>query len=111
MKLPSDTVIAREKITDYLLVRQARNDKSAFLEGGGYTPVNPDALLADLTALRTQLDATLVDDNQFGCYYEIIGTLRRAGGQGLRVRTIWMREHLSGVTKFVTLIPIEIIRP
>jgi len=26
-------------------------------------------------------------------------------GVALAVRTIWMTEHLSGVTKFVTLIP------
>jgi hypothetical protein len=35
MKLPSDAAIALEKLTRYLLVRQARGDKSAFLASAG----------------------------------------------------------------------------
>jgi len=26
-------------------------------------------------------------------------------GTALRIRSIWMKEHLSGVTKFITLVP------
>ena len=111
MKLPRDTIITREKITEYLLVRQARSDKSAFLERGGYTAANPDELIADLVALREQNNAAQVDESEFGRYYEIVGVLRRPSGTGLLVRTIWMTEHLSGATKFVTLIPIETIKP
>ena len=111
MKLPPNTVIAREKVTDYLLVRQSRSDKSAFLESGGYTLLNPDALISALDSLRERGDATQVDENLFGRYYEIVGVLAGPLGVGLRVRTIWMTEHLSGITKFVTLIPIEIVHP
>src|SRR3981081_3838469 len=35
MKLPSDAIIAPDKLTHYLLVRQTRGDKSAFLARGG----------------------------------------------------------------------------
>jgi hypothetical protein len=42
MKLPADTVIAPEKVTKYLLVRQARGDKSAFFARAGYTTANPE---------------------------------------------------------------------
>jgi hypothetical protein len=38
--LPSDTVIAPEKLTSYLLLRQARGDKSVFLATAGYTLEN-----------------------------------------------------------------------
>jgi hypothetical protein len=107
MKLPASSIIAREKVTEYLLVRQSRNDKSAFLEKGGYSSGNPDALIVGLKALQEQGDATPIDSNQFGVYFEIVGILRGPVGIGLRVRTIWMTEHLSGVTKFITLIPIE----
>ena len=110
MKLPPDTIIAREKVVDYPLVQQSRSDKSAFLAGGGYTLANPYALLTSLYALRDQGDAAPVDENKFGRYYEIIGVLAGPHGTGLRVRTIWMTEHLSGLTKFVTLIPIEVVR-
>ena len=111
MKLPANAIIAREKVTDYLLVKQTRNDKSAFLETSGYTPANPDVLISDLVRLREQNEAMPVDENQFGRYYEVVGVLRGPLGVGLRVRTIWMTEHLSGITKFITLVPIERLNP
>lgn len=111
MKLPANAVIARQKVTDYLLVRQNRGDKSAFLESGGFTTANPDALLAELASFCDRYDAEQIDENRLGRYYEISGVLRGSRGMGLKVKTIWMTEHLSGSTKFVTLIPIEIICP
>lgn len=111
MKLPANVQIAREKVTDYLLVRQVRSDKAGFLESGGFTLLNPGALLGEIERIRVECEAILVNDNKFGCYFEIAGVLRGPLGVGLRVKTIWMTEHLSGVTKFVTLIPIEILRP
>jgi hypothetical protein len=111
MKLPANAIIAPEKVTDYLLVRQSRNDKSAFLETSGYNPVNPDVLISSLVGLREQNEAVPIDENQFGRYYEVVGVLRGPLGVGLRVRTIWMTEHLSGVTKFITLIPVEALNP
>jgi hypothetical protein len=44
VKLPANAAIAPEKLTKYLLVRQARGDKSAFLVEAGYTAANPDQL-------------------------------------------------------------------
>jgi hypothetical protein len=35
----------------------------------------------------------------------------RPRGIGLRAKIIWMTGHLSGVTKFITLIPIETLDP
>lgn len=105
MKLPTDTVIATDKLTRYLLVPQARGDKSAFLAGAGYTRDNADQLLQDLRAQILPLDATVLESNKFGHYCEIRGRLTGPNGVVLAVRTIWMTEHLSGVTKFVTLIP------
>jgi hypothetical protein len=94
-------------VTGYLLVRLGRNDKSAFLERGGFPTENPETLIAALGDLREHGDAMQVDDNQFGVYFELIGDLRGPAGIRLRVRTVWMTEHLSGITKFITLIPIE----
>jgi hypothetical protein len=58
--------------------------------------------------LRTQLlslEATPGKSNAFGRYYETRGRLTGPNGISLAVRAIWMIEHLSGVTKFVTLLP------
>ena len=58
MKLPADATIAAEKIMRYLLVRQTRGDKSAFLARGGYTLENANQLLHDLRTQLLPLDAT-----------------------------------------------------
>ncbi len=104
MKLPADTIIAPEKATEYLLLPQARGDKSGYLELAGYGPNDADKLLADL---RRQLafEAVPTKSNKFGQYYEVRGSLTGPNGVTLAVRTIWMTEHLSKVTRFVTLLP------
>ncbi len=105
MKLPADTTIVEDKLTRYLLLPQARGDKSAFLAKAGYTLSNPDQLLRDLRTQILPLDAVGLESNKFGKYYEIQGTLTGQNGRTLAVSTIWMTEHLSGITKFITLIP------
>jgi hypothetical protein len=42
MRLPADTAIDADKLTRYLLLPQARGDKSAFLAQAGYTLENAD---------------------------------------------------------------------
>lgn len=105
MKLPADSLIAGDKLTRYLLISQVHGDKSLFLAQAGYTLRNADDLLKDLRLQILSLDAQPLATNQFGQYYEIRGPLTGPNGGTLTVRTIWMTEHLSGITKFVTLIP------
>ena len=105
MKLPADTTIAEDKLTRYLLLPQARGDKSAFLAKAGYTMGNTDSLLRDLRTQILPLEAVTLESNKFGRYYEIRGTLTGPNGVTLAVCAIWMTEHLSDVTKLVTLIP------
>jgi hypothetical protein len=105
MKLPADATIAAEKLTRYLLVRQTRGDKSGFLARGGYTLESADQLFHDLRTQMLPLDATPLHLTEFGQFYEIRGPLIGPNGVTLQVRSIWMKEGLSGVTKFITLIP------
>ena len=105
MKLPPDSVIAEAKVTQYLLVPQARADKSAFLARAGYTAGNAEALIHDLREMLHAHEATPAGTNQFGDYYELRGSLRGPNGTILSVKTIWIREHLSGECRFITLLP------
>jgi hypothetical protein len=105
MRLPAETVISEDKLVRYLLVPQLRGDKSSFLRKGGYELSNAAHLLRDLRNQILPLDAIPLERNQFGQYYEIRGALKGPNGTMLSVRTIWMTEHLSGATKFITLIP------
>lgn len=70
MKLPASTIIATDKFTRYLLVPQARGDKSAFLAGAGYTLENVDQLLDDLRTQILPLEAVPLESGKFGQYYE-----------------------------------------
>ena len=82
-----------------------RNDKSAFLAQAGYNLSNANQLLADLRSQVLPLEATALETNKFGSMYEIRATLTGPNKRELAVRTIWIKEHLSGMTRVVTLIP------
>jgi len=105
VRLPRNAIIAEEKLVQYLLRRHERGDKSAFLAEAGYTVAEAAQLAHDLRTHILSLEAEELESNQFGQYYEICGLLVGPNGKALAVRTIWMTEHLSGGTKFITLIP------
>lgn len=105
MKLPADSEIPLEKLTQYLLVPLARADKSKYLARAGYSTENAPQLMADIRAQILPLDATAAGATKFGDFFEIRGTLRGPNAVSLRVKTIWIREHLQGNTRFVTLLP------
>ncbi len=105
MKLPSEVFIAPEKLTRYLLVPQARGDNAAFLNSAGYSLCNPDDLVRDLRVLAREGDAIFQEDNVYGRVFEIHGQLVGPNGLTLSICAIWMTEHLSGQTKFITLFP------
>ena len=105
MKLPENTTIAREKITDYLLKWQQDNDKSEFLGLAGYTPNNWERLLHDIHTQILPADAEPLSKTAYGDLFRIRGKLTGPNGVILRVVTIWIEEYASGNTKFITLFP------
>ena len=105
MKLPANSEIPLPKLLQYLLVPLARADKSKFLALAGYTTENPLVLIADVCSQILPLDATPAGTTEFGDFFEIRGMLLGPNGVSLRVKTIWIREHLQGGTRFVTLLP------
>ncbi|MCK9588294.1 MAG: DUF6883 domain-containing protein [Terrimicrobiaceae bacterium] len=105
MKLPTNTIIDPRKVTHYLLVPQATGDKSAYLAGAGYTMETAFRLVADLRTQVLPHEAAPVENTVHGQYYEIRVPLTGPNGRTLRICSIWMKEHLSGITKFITLVP------
>ena len=108
MRLPRDTVIAREKVTRYLLRRRAEDDKSAFLALAGYTLENAERLMTDLREQLMTREAELIEHTEYGPKYRIRGTLTGPNDRALRVVTIWMADEAAGVMKFLTLYPEKI---
>lgn len=103
MLLPSNTKIAEEKLTKYLLVFLPKDDKSKFLEQAGYTLENWQQLEADLRSQVLTQPAEFLEETLYGCKYAIDATLKGVNGVELQVTTIWMLTKEE--TKFVTLVP------
>jgi hypothetical protein len=105
MKLPHDTLIAREKITEYLLKEREDDDKSKFLGRAGYSLISPDQFEKDLRQQILVLEADLSEKDEYGDKYQIRGELKGPNNIALKVVTIWMHENAVDVWKFITLFP------
>jgi len=105
MKLPPETIIAREKLTHYLLRPREDHDKSGFLSLGGYGPAEADRLERDLRTQLLPLDAVHAGTSLYGEKLLIRGTLTGPNGRVLKVLSVWMLEKPSGLAKFITLYP------
>jgi len=111
VKLPSDALIATEKLTKYLLVRRPVGDKSEFLRQAGYTLDNWQQLEQNIRQQILSQEAVPIEQTRYGEYFEIRASLTGPNGVTVNVRTVWMKESSSGVTKFITLYPDRGRRP
>ena len=106
MKLPMDALIAPEKLTRYLLVKRPVGDKSDFLKQAGYALDNPRQLEEDIRAQILSQEAVPIETSDYGELFEIKGALVGPNGTMLiRVKSVWMQESKTGITKFITLYP------
>ena len=104
MKIPSDAIIAHEKLTQYLLVERPKNDKARFLAQAGFTLANPLDLEVALRELLARAEAHVDRQDEYGRYFQVAGTL--VGPQrALEVVTIWIELSADGAFRFVTLKP------
>ena len=107
MRLPLDSDIPIRKLTHYLLVPRVESDKSTWLARGGYTSENPRRLIEDIRSQILPLDAIPARSSQFGKTFEIPGVLQGLSNLPLSVRTIWLKDPLSGMFRLITLIPLS----
>ena len=105
MKLPDNAVIARGKLTGYLLLKLPENDKSGFLALAGYTLANAEQLETDLCRQILTREAAFMESTEYGDKFSIRGELTGPNAHQLDVVTVWMIESASGLTKFITLYP------
>jgi hypothetical protein len=68
MKLPEDILIPREKLTDYLLLPQQKNDKSAWLASAGFTLDRPELLEQALRELIRAEEAYIDREDEYGIF-------------------------------------------
>ena len=66
MKLPSNALIASEKLTKYLLVKRPVGDKSEFLKQAGYTLDNWQRLEGDIRQQILSKDGVPIEQTEYG---------------------------------------------
>jgi len=105
LKLPGNAIIAREKITVYLLKPRPDNDKSQFLKREGYSTGNWRQLERDIRNQILPLESEFLERTAYGELWKIRGRLEGPNGVTTHVVTIWMKEKYTGLTKLITLLP------
>ncbi|MEG4350510.1 hypothetical protein QUA70_24815 [Microcoleus sp. LAD1_D5] len=102
-KLSLNSVIPSAKLTNYLLIRLPKDDKSQFLDRGGYSIENWQHLDRDLRSQILPLEAEPMENTKYGQKYMIQGSLTGPNGTILQVKTVWIVTPSE--TRFVTLVP------
>jgi hypothetical protein len=105
VRIPDDSIIPEDKITRYLLVQKARNDKSKFLAQAGFTQENPEALIRAIRLQSVATEAVKDRRNEYGTFYQVEGDLIGTNGVRLSIVTIWLKRQIDGKFQFVTLKP------
>ena len=93
MKIPNDAIIPERKITQYLLVFKAKDDKSKFLAQAGFTQENPDLLEAAIRDLANRVEAVVDDQNEYGTFFLVVGKINGTENRKLSVITVWLLCH------------------
>jgi hypothetical protein len=105
VRITEDLIIPDSKITQYLLVLKARNDKSRFLAQAGFTQENPEALKLAIQSQAMDKEAIKEKSNEYGTFYQVEGELIGVNGVNLSVITVWLQRQINGKFQFVTLKP------
>jgi hypothetical protein len=92
MRMPEDLIVPDAKITQYLLVPKARNDKSRFFTQAGFTPENPESLKLAIQNQAIDKEAIEEKSNEYGTFYQVAGELIGVNGVSLSVVTVWLQR-------------------
>ncbi len=105
MFIPSDAIIATDKLSRYLLVRRPVDDKSQFLALGGFTLANPAALETAIRDCIAEFEAVSDGQNEWGEFYRVDADMTCPLGNTIAVALIWLQWDVDGLFRFVTLKP------
>lgn len=109
MKVPNRerAVIARDKLTDYLLnVGHRRGGpKARVLTQFGYRPESWEQLAQDIRTHHLESDVEVERNTPYGIRYEIQAPLWTPSGRNLMVRTVWQIDEGTDFPRLITLFP------
>src|SRR5438045_2056791 len=104
MRIPLDAIISPEKVRDYLLTLQPKDDKSKFLSAAGFTRGNWRELELAIRKLAASVDAKPGSFTPHGKKWVVDGIITGPNGRPCTVKLIWLEEP-SGLIRLVTLVP------
>lgn len=109
MKLPNadQAVVAREKITDYLLSESNVHgrDKNWFLRRFGFHPDRWPELAAALRDQGQQNEVAEIEPTAYGIQYVIIGLIETPDGRNPNIRTVWQIDYGTTHPRLITAYP------
>ena len=105
MQMPLGWIIQDRKLTHYLLIYQARDDKSEFLARAGYTLQNWKLLRRDILGAMEEAEVVEVTSTDWGNRFRFKTQWIGLNGQSLKVITIWQQDEGVNTLRFVTLYP------
>ena len=105
MKIPSNLLIQDQKITNYLLVYQPRDDKSEYLSLAGYSQENWQILKNDIIEAVEGSQVAEITPTDWGNRFKIKSQWYGPNGRLVKVVTIWQQDDESNMVKFITLYP------
>lgn len=105
MKLPFVLVIQDQKLTDYLLVFQEKDDKSQYLALAGYSKQNWQKLKSDILTAVGLTESFEQIPNEWGSRFKVRSEWNGPSGKLVRVISIWQQDEGSDAIRFVTLYP------
>ncbi len=110
MQMPGahNAIIPLEKVQGYLLSlhHPVGRHKARLFLSLGFSPENPDALVAEIRRIAVTSPVAKRISGPFGVKYVVDGVLRSPSGQEIGLRTIWIREKGHRFPRLVTAYPI-----
>lgn len=109
MKLPNSekAAIDQRKVREYLLSTShpVGRFKARFFAGIGFGPENWQALATAIAQVAANGDAQLVQDNEYGRKYLVLGALGGPAGRSAEVVSVWIIRAGSDTPHLVTVYP------
>lgn len=109
MKLPNGdkAIIDERKIREYLLSTShpVGRFKAKFFAGIGLGPEDWRSLAAAMIQIAMDGEARLVEQNQHGRKFLVVGTLAGAGGRSAEVVSVWIVRSGDDIPRLVTVYP------
>jgi len=110
LKLPDaeQAVVAREKITDYLLSESnvRGRDKNRFLRRFGFHPDRWPELAAALHQHGASGEVSRIVETPHGPRYYVEGSIETPDGRHPRIRTVWQFDRGRAYPRLITAHPL-----